>query len=741
MRCRFKHKIFQNEENGYTIAIFTTQDTSVPLSARDKYLASRNIIGFSAIGFGLPLTDEIELEMEGRWESGEHGTQYQVENFMEVVPRTKEGILGYLSSGAIKGIGPKMADTIFRKFGLQTLEIMENNPQELLKIRGISEKKLAAIVESYGKNQVFRELMTFLAPFKVTPKKVNMILKKFGNESVDIIRHRPYMLSAVKGFGFLTVDAIGRQCCCALNDPMRISGCIGHIMNQAMKEGHLFKQRQEVIREALEMLNRDLQVMAVSEQDVSQVLYRLVLQKSIVVEEERIYSIRQYEEETQTASMIARRLLEKPVLLSIEPELEKAQKTLGITLSETQKQAVRMVFAHPISIITGGPGTGKTTVLKVILYIHQALCRSEVQLMAPTGRAARRMVESTGCENASTMHLALGLLGDDTDFEPDFEYLSAGFLNVDEVSMVDMHLAYEFFRRVSRHARVLLVGDKNQLPSVGAGDVFRQLIACGLIPDLVYRQGALSSIPYNAKLMQENKTNLSFGEDFQFIACKGADEAAEIVRRIYLDEIAKNGMDQVQILTPYRKRSAAGVDELNKSLEDFVNPPIAGKKELHIGSQVFRVGDKILQNKNTEMASNGDLGRILDCITDEDGNARAVIGFPDGRQVQYEADQMEMIEHANATTIHKAQGSECPVVIIPWVKAFYMMLKRNILYTGVTRAKSKVYLVGEWAAVCQAIHTDDSGTRNTILSERIVQYYDQYQSEQKPEMEQLKLVV
>ena len=251
----------------------------------------------------------------------------------------------------------------------------------------------------------------------------------------------------------------------------------------------------------------------------------------------------------------------------------------------------------------------------------------------------------------------------------------------------------------------------------------------------------MSSIPYNAKLMQENKTNLSFGEDFQFIACKGADEAAEIVRRIYLDEIAKNGMDQVQILTPYRKRSAAGVDELNKSLEDFVNPPIAGKKELHIGSQVFRVGDKILQNKNTEMASNGDMGRILDCITDEDGNARAVIGFPDGRQVQYEADQMEMIEHANATTIHKAQGSECPVVIIPWVKAFYMMLKRNILYTGVTRAKSKVYLVGEWAAVCQAIHTDDSGTRNTILSERIVQYYDQYQSEQKPEMEQLKLVV
>lgn len=745
MRCRFRNKIFQNEENGYTIAIFTTRDSSVPLSARDKYLASRNIIAFSAIGFGLPLTDEIELEMEGRWETGDHGTQFQVENFMEVVPRTKEGILGYLSSGAVKGIGPKTADMIFRKFGLQTLEIMESSPKELLKIRGISEKKLSAIVESYGKNRVFRELMTFLAPFKVTPKKVQMILKKFGNESVEIVRYRPYMLSAVRGFGFLTVDAIGKQCCCALNDPMRISGCISYVLSQALKDGHLFKLRSEVLREAEEMLNKDLPMPAVSEQDISQVLYRLVLQKSIVVDEERIYVVKQYEEENQTASMIARRLLSKSVPLSIETELEKAQKTLGITLSETQKQAVRMVFEHSISIITGGPGTGKTTVLKVILYIHQALCRSEVQLMAPTGRAARRMVESTGCENASTMHLALGLLGDDTDFEPDFEYLTAGFLNVDEVSMVDMHLAYEFFRRVNGNARILLVGDKNQLPSVGAGDVFRQLIACGLIPvtvlDLVYRQGARSNIPYNAKLMQENNSNLVFGEDFQFIACKGADEAAEIVRNIYLDEIARNGMEQVQILTPYRKRSAAGVEELNKSLEDFVNPPTAGKKELHIGSQVFRAGDKILQNKNTETASNGDMGKILDFVTDEDGNAKAVIGFTDGRQVQYEADQMEMIEHANATTIHKAQGSECPVIIIPWVKAFYMMLKRNILYTGITRAKSKVYLVGEWPAVCQAIHTDDSGTRNTILGERIVRYYHQYQSEQKPKMEQLRLAV
>ena len=746
MRCRYHNKIFQNEQNGYTVAVFVTEDNSVPLAARDKYLASIKRIGFTAVGFDLPLTDKIELEMEGRWENNDYGLQLQVENFLEVVPRTKEGILGYLSSGAIKGIGPKMAESIYQRFGLQALEIMENNPQELLHIRGISEKKLEGIVEAYGKNRVFRELMTFLAPFKVTPKKVSMILEKFRDKAVEIVRYQPYLLSAVKGFGFLTVDAIGRQCCCALNDPMRISGCIGYVLNEALGRGHLFLGQEELVKAADKVLNKDLMPPPVSEADINLVLYRLVLQKSIVLEEERVYITKQYEEEKQTAAMIARHLLEKPEPLDISKDLETAQRSLGLTLSERQKQAVRMVFTQQISIITGGPGTGKTTVLKVILYIHKLRCKTKVQLMAPTGRAARRMAESTGNENASTMHLALGLLGDTGDYEPDWEYLSAGFLNVDEVSMVDMHLAYEFFRRIRSNSRVLLIGDVNQLPSVGAGDVFRQLINSGMIPytvlDTVYRQGEKSNIPYNAQLMQQNSTQLILDEDFQFVACKGAEEAARIVQKIYLDEVAQNGLDQVQILTPYRKRGAAGVNELNKSLEDLVNPPLSGKRELHLGSSVFREGDKVLQNKNTEFASNGDLGKVAEIKADEDGEPNAVVIFTDGRQVQYSVDQMEMIEHANAITIHKAQGSECPVVIIPWVKAFYGMLKRNILYTGVTRAKKKVYLVGEWNAICQAIHTDDSGTRNTILGQRIIEFFNQYQEEQsRTEAEQLRLAV
>lgn len=734
MRCKYIRKIFQNEENGYTVALFSTLDHEVPLSARDKFWADKKIIAFTAKGYDLPLTDEIEIEMEGEWETNSHGTQYKVETFLEVVPRTREGILGYLSCGSLKGIGPKTAERIVNRFGLDTLEVMEKYPQELLKIQGISQKKLDRIVDSFGKNKVFRKLMTFLSPFHVTPKKANMILQKFRDQSVEIIRKQPYILCSVKGFGFLTVDAIARQCCAATNDPMRISGCVSYVLREAMKQnGHLYLEQEILVKDALKVLNKELNLQPVTETEILKVLYRLVMQDSIVVEENRVYITKQHQEEEDTASMIARKLHEQIPVLTIEKELEEAQEDLNITLSERQKEAVRMVFANPICIITGGPGTGKTTVLKVILYIYQKKCGNEVKLMAPTGRAARRMAESTGNGDATTMHMALGLFGDG-DYEALTDKLSADFINADEVSMVDMHLAYEFFYKVKAGARVLLVGDVHQLPSVGAGDVFRQLILCGKIPvtvlNLVYRQGKDSNIPINAQLINEGKTNLQWGDDFQMVECSGADAAAQIVKNIYLKEIQMYGMEQVQILSPYKVRSAAGVLELNRSLQDEVNPPVSGKRELHLGGEIFREGDRILQNKNTEFASNGDLGTLVQIAEDEDNNPLVQIVFTDGRRVKYEAEQVEMIEHANAITIHKSQGSECQVVIIPWLKAFYPMLKRNIFYTGITRAKQRVYIVGEWKAVCQAIHTDDTGTRKTMLAVKIQQYCERYQRQE-----------
>lgn len=730
MRCKYIRKIFQNEENGYTVALFSTLDHEVPLSARDKFWADKKIIAFTAKGYDLPLTDEIEIEMEGEWETNSHGTQYKVETFLEVVPRTREGILGYLSCGSLKGIGPKTAERIVNRFGLDTLEVMEKYPQELLKIQGISQKNWTVLWILLEKQSI-PGIDDFLSPFHVTPKKANMILQKFRDQSVEIIRKQPYILCSVKGFGFLTVDAIARQCCAATNDPMRISGCVSYVLREAMKQnGHLYLEQEILVKDALKVLNKELNLQPVTETEILKVLYRLVMQDSIVVEENRVYITKQHQEEEDTASMIARKLHEQIPVLTIEKELEEAQEDLNITLSEQQKEAVRMVFANPISIITGGPGTGKTTVLKIILYIYQKKCGNEVKLMAPTGRAARRMAESTGSGDATTMHMALGLFGDG-DYEALIDELSADFINVDEVSMVDMHLAYEFFYKVKAGARVLLVGDVHQLPSVGAGDVFRQLILCGKIPvtvlNLVYRQGKDSNIPINAQLINEGKTNLQWGDDFQMVECSGADAAAQIVKNIYLKEIQMYGMEQVQILSPYKVRSAAGVLELNRSLQDEVNPPVSGKRELHLGGEIFREGDRILQNKNTEFASNGDLGTLVQIAEDEDNNPLVQIVFTDGRRVKYEAEQVEMIEHANAITIHKSQGSECQVVIIPWLKAFYPMLKRNIFYTGITRAKQRVYIVGEWKAVCQAIHTDDTGTRKTMLAVKIQQYCERYQ--------------
>lgn len=743
MRVQFKHKIYQNEQNGYTIASFITADDSVPIPARDKKYTVPGYYCFTALGYGFPLTQDIELEIEGEWVATEqHGLQYHVEQFLEVVPRTREGIIGYLSSGAIKGIGPATAELIYRKFGLESLEVIERDPEKLLSIKGITQRKLDDIKQTSGKNKVFRELMTFLSPYKISAKRVSAILKAFGEQSIHVVQNIPFMLCAIKGFGFLTVDDIARKCGCRLNDPMRISGCISYVLREAMARGHLYMRQEELLAEALNVLNYKLPTPAVSTEDVSNVAYQLIMQNSIINDNGRIYIIKQYEEERSTAQMIARRLLIKSKKLVIDSLLENAQKQLGIHLSGTQEKAVRMVFENPISIITGGPGTGKTTVLKVILYIHQAVTQGEVQLMAPTGRAARRMVESTGFPEASTMHLALGLMGDGESYQK-FEYLVAELVNVDEFSMVDMHLAYEFFRHLQENTRVLIVGDVDQLPSVGAGDVFRQLIATNLVPvtklDIVYRQGADSSIIINAGLMQENKTVFTFADDFQFIACKDAEQTAAIVKDLYLKEAAQYGINDVQILTPFRKKSQAGVNEMNKVLRDVVNPKSSRKAEVKIGSNVFRVGDKIIQNKNQGEISNGEMGMILHLYEDEDACGKVDLQFAE-RTVTYDVEQLDMIEHAYATTVHKSQGSEYPVVIIPWIKAFYVMLKRNILYTAITRAKAKVIIVGEWSAVCQAVHTVDNEFRNTVLAEKIIYYY-QSLTEKGTKAEQLKLAL
>ena len=407
--------------------------------------------------------------------------------------------------------------------------------------------------------------------------------------------------------------------------------------------------------------------------------------------------------------------------------ITEAQKELGILLSQRQREAVKMVFLNLLSIISGGPGTGKTTVEKVLLYVYHKTGGRNALLMAPTGRASRRMAESTGDVSACTMHNGLGLLGDDENFEPEHMDLEADFIILDEQSMVDMRLAAAFYRHIRKGTRIVLVGDVNQLPSVGPGNVFRDLVFCGIVPitvlDMIFRQGQNSRIASNAYLMQENNAMLEYGTDFVFLPAASDKEASDIVRKIYLEAAEQEGIEKVQILTPYRKRGAVSVNALNEQLREKINPEGAGKAQMKAGGKIFRTGDKIIQNKNKDGISNGDIGFIRDIYLDEDGVEKAEMEFSEGRSVEYGVEEMEMIEHSYATTIHKSQGSEYPIVIIPWIPMFYKMLKRNILYTGITRAQVQVYLVGNKRSIVQAVHSPQAVNRNTRLGERVIERF------------------
>lgn len=471
-------------------------------------------------------------------------------------------------------------------------------------------------------------------------------------------------------------------------------------------------------------------------------IYKLFSQKELYYEDGALYPAKFYGFECGAAKRLVSLLMEKETgNIQVDLLLEEAQRELGILLSAKQSEAVKKAFSHKVSIITGGPGTGKTTVQKVLLYINEKIGGGTVLLTAPTGRASRRMVESTGFSEGFTMHSVLGLTNDEEN-EGSAEMLDADFIIADEFSMADMALSFQFFNHIRQGARLVLVGDVNQLPSVGPGNVFRELVQCGVIPvtvlDMVFRQKENSRIAMNAQRMQQNDASLDYGTDFVFREAKDAAEAAEMIQKIYQEAVERLGVEKVQVLSPYRKKGEVSVNALNEVLWNMVNPepePEAGqdtalkKKE----KNVFRIGDRIIHNRNKNGISNGDIGFVTDIFTDEDDMELTRLEFSDGRHVEYNSDELDMVEHSYATTVHKSQGSEYPVVILPWLPMFYKMLRRNILYTAVTRAKEQVVIVGSKKAIYMAIHNTDSDKRNTRLGERVIREFYAAQEREKKE--------
>ena len=681
--------IFYNPANKFCIVSVKTADQSVPAEARSNRRYKDHLIRFTAVGYEIPRTDAVELELDGEWAKGKYGVQLQVEQWREIVPRTKNGVEGYLASGLIKGIGPKTAADIVERFGVATLDILEHQPERLLEIRGITENKL----------------------------------------------EDPFELCQISGCGFRRVDAIVQKSGGDLHDPMRIKGAVFCALDEGKsKRGHLYISSEELEKSALKLLNEKIPVpeLRLHQQEVRDMMQEMILNGAIVSVKDNIYLPRVFAQEDETARRIAQRLVTQMPVEHIAPVLEQVKVEMGLRLSAQQEAAVYAAFRHGLSVITGSPGTGKTTVLRTILEVYRRLHPDgKIALMAPTGRASRRMSESTGFEDARTLHSGLGLTSEEDEGSRNrkSEPLSADLIIVDEFSMVDMWLAEKFFERMKANARIVLVGDPDQLPSVGAGNVFREIIETQIVPvtvlDQIFRQSKDSLIAYNAKFINEGNTKLFYGPDFVFVSGDSQEDTAEKITERYCLEIQESGIENVQILSPFRSEGAASSEQLNETIRELVNPFRSAEEEIKFGPRIFRVNDRIMQTKNTEKVSNGDLGFIR-YIKDTDQGKKIGMDFGAGRTLEYGVDDLSNVDLAYATTIHKAMGSEYETVIMPLLKAHTIMMYRNLLYTGITRAKKRVVLIGQKQVLFMAIHRNEIGKRNTLLGMRIQMYFKAY---------------
>lgn len=740
----FDKVLYFNPASQYTVLRMKTADMMIPDAARSPYRYRDHLIRFAASGYDLPQTDAVKIEIDGEWEDGKYGYQFKVQHWREVVPPTIEGVRAYLASGLLKGIGSKTAEAIVQRFGVQSLHVLEHTPEKLLEIRGITEEKLEEIKAGYAESKVMRDLLAILAPFKVTPNTAMKIYQHFGPGGVELIRESPYCLCQVPGFGFRRVDAIVQKSGGNLHDPMRVQGALIYALEKSRNEkGHLYLEAEVLIQTALRLLNDTIlqPPMHLSRQQVENELEKMIMSDVVVSNKGNIYLPHVYRQELETAYKTVQILSAAPKPVGLMPVIERVKSQLGIALSDKQLEGVKMVFRHNLSIITGGPGTGKSTVLKAVTQAYRILYpKGEMRLGAPTGKASRRMAETTGIATAQTLHSLLHLRGDDGDWQgrKRNQDLSADFVIVDEASMMDMWLASQLFKRLRPGTKVLLVGDADQLESVGAGDVFHELIASGIVPvtklDEIFRQAKDSPIPYNARYINEGSSDLCYSREyFQFIPAATQEEAADLVCGIYQEEAEKVGVDQVQVLSPFRARGEASSDNLNEAIRQKVNPYTETTEEVTCGGRTFRLLDKVMQTKNNGSINlydnngdvvssgvfNGETGRIR---TIRPG--RITVDF-DGRYAGYSLDAAAELDLSYATTIHKAMGSEYDTVIIPLLAAHKILLTRNLLYTAVTRAKRRVVLVGQKKALFMAISTSRKGKRNTLLGERIRLYWQE----------------
>lgn len=719
MLCQFERLIYpqnpaQLMPDSYMVAAYRPCENVVDNSG--------NIVSqVKAVGYCLPIAAKLRYDMKGHWsKSSKHGVQFEVETYDEVVIPSKDGIIAYLCSGQIKGIGPKIAERIYSVLGDTTLDVLDTDPEKLLTVSGISQNKLKKICESYIANRGARDVVAFLLPYGITANRAVQFYKKYQNKTMEVVKEHPYRLCEIPGIGFLTADKIALSMGFDRLSTDRVDEGMLYTLSEAENRGHLCMEKHAFVKACLKLLDTE----DLTEEMVGNRAMRLINDGKLMTFQGNVYRASAAAAEAYLAYLVARRVNVK--LKSIIPDLntilDREETKLSICMAEEQRAAVKTALTKRVSVITGGPGTGKTLIQHAVLDIYmQHNPDKKVCCCAPTGRAARRMAQSTGYP-ASTIHKALGLYAGDDGTYGEPQPLDADLVLVDEVSMLDIYMAGYLFEALKDDAQIVLIGDADQLPSVGPGAVLSEIIESECVPvvrlDKVFRQNAGSRIATNAKLIRHGNLGLEYGNDFQFVESGDLSESAKLVAETYMREIVKYGVDNVALLAPYRQKTETGVNALNETIRDLVNPPDPSKSEIKTGKRLFRLGDKVMQIKNYEDINNGDIGYVKAVHTV--GNETSVqIDFGEGKIKWYESDDLNMLDLGYASTIHKSQGSEYTSVIINLQCAHSIMLTRQLIYTAITRGKERVIIVGERRALCIAINKKDTEKRGTCLSVRI----------------------
>lgn len=720
MKCSFSRLLYpksleEARDGSYMIALFRPNEKV--LDAQGNRLNSIKVVGHF-----LPTVAGVKVDMAGHWKKdARYGLQFEMESYEEIVGSDKRSIVAYLSSGMIPGIGSVLAERIYNTFGAQTLEVLDQDPSRVSEVLGISKKKCEQFCKAYMETRSARKLINLLAPFNISAPQAIKLRQQLGTNAQRLLMELPYMVFERDLIDFEIADQLAQASGIPQNAPERLAAGLIYALKQAEHEGHLCMHKESFVRRAVNLLRAP----QVTWKAVAQRAFEMIKEGRLSLFYDYVYRPIMAKAEEDVATWICDMLHRDslPYMGDLDDEIDGQQTEMGFTFAEEQRHAIRTALTSPICIISGGPGTGKTSIQRAILNIYKkAFPDSDVVCCAPTGRAARRMEQSTGYP-ASTIHKVLNLTAGEVHELKDIDLLEADLVLVDEVSMMDMLTTWYLFNALPPSCRLILVGDADQLPSVGPGAVLNELLACGKLPavilDKVFRQSEGSLVAENAQRIRHGVSDLEFGDDFQFWPSAEETQSAQYLMWFYKREVDRYGVDNVALLTPFRKKSKTGVYSLNAALHDTINPASPEKDEIETGQRILRVGDKVMQMKNRDFASNGDVGYICTSKRDSDG-ILVEVDFGDDRVVAYEdAESLRQVELAYAATIHKSQGSEYDAVLINIQNMHGKMLNRALIYTAETRAKKQVIIVGDWEAVVRAIQTADTKRRNTMLAVRI----------------------